>query len=52
MLPAVLHNLTGMYCLMSEKNSMTVTVLEYNLPLNILHSCVVTKLKNYETYNH
>ena len=45
MLPAVLHNLTRMYFLMSEKNNITVTVLEYNLPLNILHFHVVTKIK-------
>ena len=45
MLPAVLNNFTGTYCLMSEKNSITVTVLEYNPPLNILYFCVDTKIK-------
>ena len=44
MLPAVLHNLTGTYCLMSEKNSITVTVLENNFPLNILHFLVVIRM--------
>ena len=41
MLPAVLHNSTGTYCLISEKNSITVTVLENNFPLNILYFLVV-----------
>ena len=46
MLPAVLHSVTGTYCLMSEKNSITVTVLENNFPLNMLHFLVVTKMKS------
>ena len=45
MFPAVLDNLTGMYYLMSEKNSITVTVLEYNLVLNNLPFRVVTKIE-------
>ena len=45
MLPVVLHNLTGTYCLTSEKNSNTETVLENNFPLNILHSLVVAIMK-------
>ena len=45
MLPVVLHNLTGIYCLTSEKNSITVTVLENSFPLNILHFLVVTRMK-------
>ena len=45
MLPAVLHNLTGTYCLTSEKNSITVTVLENNLPLNIQHFLAVIRMK-------
>ena len=45
MLPAVLHNLTRTYCLMSEKNSITLTVLENDFPPNILHFLVVTKMK-------
>ena len=40
----VLHNLTGTYCLISEKNSITVTVLENNFPLNVLHFLVVTRM--------
>ena len=42
----VLHNLTEAYWLTSEKNSITVTVLENNFPLNILHLLVVTKMKS------
>ena len=45
MLPAVLHSLTRTYCLTSEKNSITVTVLEYSLLLNFLHFHVVAKIK-------
>ena len=45
MLPAVLHSLTRIYCLTSEKKSITVTLLEYSLLLNILHFCVVVKIK-------
>ena len=45
MLPVVLHNLTGTYCLMSEKNSNTVTVLEKSFPLNILHFLIVARMK-------
>ena len=44
MLPAFLYNLTGKYCLMSEKNSITVTVLENNFPQNILHFLVVIRM--------
>ena len=45
MLSAVLHNLTRTYCLTSEKNSITVTVLENSFPQNIWHFLVVTKMK-------
>ena len=45
MLPVVLHNLTRTYCLTSEKNSNTLTVLENSFPLNILHFLVVTRMK-------
>ena len=45
MLLVVLHNLTGTYCLTSEKNSNTVTVLENSFPLNILHFLVVARMK-------
>ena len=40
-----LHNLTGTYCLISEKNSITVTVLDNSFPLNILHFLVVIRMK-------
>ena len=52
MLPAVLHNLTGIYCLKSEKNNITVFVSENNFPLNILHFLVVTRMKTIRLYNH
>ena len=39
MLPVVLHNLTGTYCLMPE------CVLENNFPLNILYFLVVIRIK-------
>ena len=45
MLPVVLHDFPGTNCLTSEKNSITITVLEYNLPLNILHFLVVIRMK-------
>ena len=45
MLLAVLHNLTGTYCLIYEENSITVTVLENNFPLNILQFLVVIRMK-------
>ena len=45
MLPVVLHNLTGTYCFTSQKNSNTVNVLEYNIPLNILNFLVVVRIK-------
>ena len=45
MLPADLLSLIGTYCLVSEKNSITVTVLENNFPLNILYFLVVIRMK-------
>ena len=43
-LPAVSHNFAGIYCLMSEKKNITLTVLEYNFLLNIVHLCVIVKI--------
>ena len=44
MLPAVLHNMAGTYCCMSEKNNVTGTVFDYNLFLQMEHFCVVAKM--------
>ena len=49
MLPAFLRNLTWTYCLTSEKNSNTVTVLENSFPLKYFALYCGCQNENYKT---